>query len=178
MRERWSPVLIAMFLLLAGPGLTQAGEALRPRLGVPLTPAENAGWKINVFPDGRGLPEGRGTAKEGRAIYEAQCASCHGAKGEGHTADDLAGSTSPLNGPDPDKTIGTYWPYATTIFDMTRRSMPMQAPGSLTADQTYAVTAYLLFLNKIVAEDTVIDKTSLPQVKMPNRDGFDRIDAE
>lgn len=158
--------------------ITHAAAADAPKLGTPLSPAEAAAWDITIFPDGRGLPLGRGTAKDGRVLYDAQCASCHGAGGRGGTAEELAGSTSPLNGPDPDKTIGTYWPYATTIFDMTKRSMPMGAPGSLTDDQVYAVTAYLLFANKIIPEDFEINRESLPNVKMPNRDGFDRIDAK
>lgn len=148
-----------------------------PKLGVPLSPAASAAWDISIFPDGRGLPPGRGTARQGRVLYDAQCARCHGAGGRGGTAEELAGSSSALNGPDPDKTIGTYWPYATTIFDMTKRSMPMGAPGSLTDDQVYALTAYLLFANKIIAEDFEIDPQTLPLVKMPNRDGFDSIDA-
>lgn len=152
-------------------------EPLAPKLGAPLTPAQVAAWNISVYPDGRGLPPGRGTAKEGRIVYDTQCASCHGAGGQGATAEELAGPPSKLTGPDPDKNIGTYWPYATTIFDMTKRSMPMAAPGSLTDDQVYAVTAYLLFANRIIAEDFVIDQQTLPQVKMPNRDGFDRIDV-
>ena len=149
-----------------------------PQLGTPITSADTAAWNVSVYPDGRGLPPGRGTAKEGRLVYDAQCASCHGAGGQGGTAEELAGPPGKLTGPDPDKNIGTYWPYATTIFDMTKRSMPMQAPGSLSDDQVYAVTAYLLYANRIIAEDFEINPQSLPQVRMPNRDGFDRIDAK
>jgi S-disulfanyl-L-cysteine oxidoreductase SoxD len=165
-----------VFALLLGHTLSvHAYDA--PKLGKPLTSAQTAAWDISVFPNGKGLPPGRGTAKEGRSVYDKHCASCHGPGGRGATAEELAGSVSPLNGPDPDKTIGTYWPYATTLFDMTKRSMPMQAPGSLTDDQVYAVTAYLLFANKIIAEDFEVTETSLPAIKMPNRNGFDRIDA-
>ena len=148
-----------------------------PSLGTPLAATETAAWNISVYPDGRGLPPGRGTANEGRVIYDQQCARCHGKGGQGGTAEELAGPPSPLTGPDPGKTIGSYWPYATTIFDMTKRSMPMSAPGSLTDDQVYAVTAYLLFANGIIAQDYEINTQTLPLVKMPNRDGFDRIDA-
>ena len=154
-----------------------AHAADTPKLGTPVSPAESAAWDISIFPDGQGLPPGKGTAKEGRVVYDAQCARCHGPGGQGATAEELAGPPSALNVPDPDKNIGTYWPYATTIFDMTKRSMPMQAPGSLTDDQVYAVTAYLLFANKIIPEDFEINQQTLPKVKMPNRDGFDRIDA-
>lgn len=152
-------------------------DADTPDLGTPLSPQEVRTWDRNVFPDGRGLPKGRGTAREGRAIFEAKCQSCHGPKGRGHTAEELAGSTTALSSATPDKTIGTYWPFATTLFDFTLRAMPMDAPGSLTADETYAVTAYLLFLNGIVPEEPELTEQTLPLVKMPNRDGFDRIDA-
>ncbi len=167
--------LLAAGFVFGGAVCALSAEA--PKLGIPISPADVAAWDISVFPDGRGLPPGNGTARQGRALFDAQCARCHGAGGRGGTAEELAGSTSPLNGPDPDKTIGTYWPYATTVFDMTRRSMPMHAPGSLSNDEAYAVTAYLLFANKIIAEDFEINRESLPLVKMPNRDGFDRIDA-
>jgi S-disulfanyl-L-cysteine oxidoreductase SoxD len=169
-------VIGAAIAVLATGSVAAAGSS--PKLGVPMTPAAVAAFDISIFPDGRGLPPGKGTVKAGRAVYDAQCAKCHGAGGRGATAEELAGSTSPLDGPDPDKTIGTYWPYATTIFDMTKRSMPMQAPGSLTDDEVYAVTAYLLYANKIIAEDFEINATTLPQVQMPNRNGFDRIDAK
>jgi len=162
--------------LLALGAASLAGDA--PKLGTPLAPDELAKWNITIFPDGRGLPKGRGTAKEGRAVYDKSCASCHGPGGRGATAEELAGSTAPLTSDPPDKIIGTYWPYATTIFDVTRRSMPMQAPGSLSDDEVYAVTAYLLWANKIVREDEEINERTLPLVRMPNRDGFDWIDAQ
>ena len=169
--------------LCSGAAMTGGGGTIRladntsgPKLGTPLTPAETAAWDISVFPDGRGLPPGKGTAREGRKVYDTQCAKCHGAGGQGATAEELVGGS--LKGPEPDKTIGTYWPYATTIFDVTKRSMPMQAPGSLSDDEVYAVTAYLLFANKIIAEDVEINGKTLPLIQMPNRDGFDRIDAK
>ena len=171
--ETWAAALGAVLMLTC----TTHAEPVAPKLGVSLTPAQVSAWNISVYPDGRGLPPGRGTAKGGRVVYDTQCASCHGPGGQGATAEELAGPPSKLTGPDPDKNIGTYWPYATTIFDMTKRSMPMGAPGSLTDDQVYAVTAYLLFANKIIAEDFEIDERTLPLVVMPNRDGFDRVDA-
>ena len=124
------------------------------------------------MPDGEGLPAGRGSASEGKVIYEKQCIACHGPKGAGDSADQLAGAQMGLTSEYPEKTIGTYWPYSTTLFDMVRRSMPMTAPGSLSNDQVYAVTAYLLYLNNIIAEEDIMDAETLPQVKMPNRDGF------
>jgi S-disulfanyl-L-cysteine oxidoreductase SoxD len=172
----------AMFMrsLLAVVGVTlsavgaAAGDA--PRLGVALSAEAVASWDISVFPDGRGLPPGRGTAVQGRVIYEAKCAGCHGVGGRGATAEELVGRGS-LVGPDPEKTIGSYWPYATTIFDMTKRSMPMDAPGSLTDNEVYALTAYLLFANELISEVFEINPQTLSQVAMPNRNGFDRIEA-
>jgi cytochrome c len=128
-----------------------------PKLGRPATHEEIRAADINVFPDGSGLPPGKGTAVEGKVLYDAQCASCHGPKGTGGSAGELAGGLS-LTGPHPDKTIGTYWPYATTIFDFVRRSMPLNAPRSLSDDQQAEMYA-----------------KSLPEVKMPNRDGFVKI---
>lgn len=165
---------LAYAVFIGGSLTCSAGGS--PRLGSPLTAEAVAAWDQSVFPDGRGLPVGRGTAIEGRVIYDAQCASCHGTGGRGATAGELVGR-GPLTGPDPEQTIGSYWPYATTIFDMTKRSMPMGAPGSLSDDEVYAVTAYLLFANAIITRDFEINQQTLPLVTMPNRDGFDRIDA-
>jgi mono/diheme cytochrome c family protein len=142
-----------------------------------MTTDDVAKWCLSVFPDGRGLPEGRGTAIEGRRLFDAHCARCHGEEGRGATAEELV---APLDPPPPaggSKAIGPYWPYATTIFDFVRRSMPADAPGSLSVDQVYAITAYLLAANKIIADTDVLDARSLPAVKMPNRDKFDWIDA-
>ncbi|MGB7988291.1 MAG: cytochrome c [Candidatus Methylophosphatis roskildensis] len=147
-----------------------------PDLGQPVSEQWVAARNSSIFPDGRGLPEGRGTANDGRPIYEQKCASCHGKRGEGGSGGHLVGP-GPLTGEDADKTVGSYWPFATTIFDFTRRSMPMAEPGSLSADETYALTAYLLHLNGIVAADMELNATALPRVKMPNRDGFVWIDV-
>ena len=143
-----------------------------PNLGKPASYAVVSRWNRDVFPNGEGLPEGAGTAKAGKRIYEQQCLSCHGVEGTGGSADELAGAQHSLTDDPPDKIIGNYWPYATTIFDFIRRSMPLQAPGSLNNDEVYALTAYLLVLNGIIGKDQVINKTTLPQVKMPNRAGF------
>ena len=124
------------------------------------------------MPNGEGLPKGKGTAQEGRVVYEKHCISCHGPEGSGGTADQLAGATMGLTSDYPEKTIGTYWPYATTLYDMTRRSMPTNAPGTLTNDEVYAVTAYLLYLNRIIGEKEELNARTLPKIKMPNRNGF------
>jgi cytochrome c len=124
------------------------------------------------MPDGDGLPAGSGNAVRGRDIYEQNCLACHGDNGTGGVNDALSGGRGSLTGPQPKKTVGSYWPYATTIFDYVRRAMPYQTPGSLSSDEIYAVTAYLLFVNDIVAADTEMNAESLPRVKMPNRDNF------
>lgn len=178
MRKRnFGMALAAAAWLVAAWG--QGGETRRdsPHLGKPATESDIAAWDLSVFPDGTGLPAGRGTALEGKKLYAQHCARCHGAEGEGATADELAGGKAPLDSDYPDKNIGNYWPYATTVFDFTRRSMPMEAPGSLTADETYAITAYLLFLNGVIGEDEEMNAQTLPKVRMPNRDGFIWIDA-
>lgn len=167
---------VTAILVCLGASATLSAEG--PHLGEPISKDDLAAWQRNVFPDGTGLPDGRGNAREGRDLYKAKCAGCHGPGGRGYTAEELAGSSEPLTSAEPAKTIGTYWPYATTIFDFVRRAMPMNAPGSLTADETYAITAYLLFENKIIAEDFDINARSLPLVKMPNRDGFDLIEGK
>lgn len=158
-------------LLVGGIGAALAAPA-GPGLGQPLSIDEIAEISIHVFPDGSGLPPGRGTAAEGREIYERQCASCHGPNGTGGSAEELAGARNSLTDDPPDKTIGTYWPYATTLFDYIRRSMPLNAPRSLSVDQVYAVTAYLLFLNGIIGQDRALDEATLARIEMPNRNGF------
>ena len=146
--------------------------AERFNFGRPATQAEIAGWNIDISPDGAGLPPGHGDAKQGEAIFGAQCASCHGAHGEGKPMPRLVGGIGTLRDKKPEKTVGSYWPYATTLFDYVRRSMPLNAPQSLTPDEVYAVSAYVLFLNGVVAQDTILDADSLAKIKMPNRDGF------
>ncbi len=133
---------------------------------------EIAAIDIDVTPDGRGLPAGRGTADAGKVVYAARCVTCHGATGKEGPQDVLVGGQGTLASPKPLKTIGSYWPYSTIVFDYVRRAMPFDHPGTLTTDDVYAVTAYVLYLNAIVGEHDVIDQTTLPKVKMPNRDGF------
>jgi len=144
-----------------------------PGLGHTISPEEIAMWDISVFPDGEGLPEGVGNVKDGEVIYKNKCIACHGENGLGTaTGDQLAGAKMELTSEYPEQTIGSYWPYATTVFDVVRRSMPMTAPGTLTNNEVYAVTAYLLYLNNLIAKDVVMDASTLPKVKMPNEDGF------
>jgi S-disulfanyl-L-cysteine oxidoreductase SoxD len=146
-------------------------------IGRVATPDEIKKIDIDVMPDGRGLPEGKGTVAEGAKVYAAKCASCHGANGQGGSADRLVDRESGKNwdfatNPKLVKTVGNYWPYATTLYDYTQRAMPFMQPGTLTADETYSLVAYILALNKIVPEDAVMSRTTLPAVKMPSRDRF------
>jgi cytochrome c len=136
------------------------------------TPQEIAGWNIDSSPDGAGLPPGHGGVGQGEAIFTEKCASCHGSHGEGKPMDRLVGGIGTLRDKKPEKTVGSFWPYATTLFDFVRRAMPLNAPQSLTPDEVYAVSAYLLFLNGIVAQDAVLDADNLAKIKMPNRNGF------
>ncbi|MGQ0658911.1 MAG: c-type cytochrome [Chromatiales bacterium] len=149
-----------------------------PHLGKPASKEDIAAWTISIYPDGQGLPPGKGTAAEGKPLFAQKCAGCHGTEGLGGTAEELAGGNQPLDSEYPDKNVGTYWPYAPTVFDFTWRAMPMDAPGSLAADETYAITAYLLYLNGIIGETEEINAQTLAKVKMPNRDGFIWIDAK
>jgi len=141
-------------------------------LGKAASSAEIAAWKIDVEPDGKNLPPGSGAVSEGSKIFAASCASCHGAGGSGGIAPRLVGGVGTLDTAHPIKTVGSYWPYATTVFDYIRRAMPFTHPQSLTNDQVYALVAYILHQNKIVSVNAVMDKTTLPAVKMPNRNGF------
>lgn len=151
-----------------------AGSQEGPNLGIEATPEEIAGWDISIGADGDGLPVGSGTPSDGAAIFAAKCAGCHGLQGEGLLNDQLVGGHGSLATDNPAKTIGSYWPYATTIFDYVRRAMPYQTPHTLTDDEAYAVTAHLLHLNGIIQADDVIDAQTLPAIEMPNRDSFDR----
>jgi cytochrome c len=162
-------------LTLIGTSVAAGENPEGPGLGRPAPAALIAAWDIDVMPDGAGLPPGRGDARQGERLYGEQCQSCHGERGLGDSGDQLAGAKMGLTGEWPEKTIGTYWPYATTLFNFIRRAKPMQAPGSLSNDEVYALTAYLLHLNGIVSADAVMGAQSLPGVVMPNRDGF--IDA-
>lgn len=128
--------------------------------------------RIRVASDGSNLPTGRGTAAEGETLYVANCMRCHGLAGAGKPADRLVGGVGSLAEPRPIKTVGSYWPRATTIFDYVRRAMPYDRPGSLGNDQVYAITAYLLAENQIIDAQTEMNATTLPRVEMPNQNGF------
>jgi len=167
MRSRFVAAAVALILL------SSAALAEGPELGRVATPDEIASWDISVGPDGTGLPSGRGTPKQGEAVYAQKCAACHGEKGAGKPNDQLVGGRGSLSGDQaPVKTVGSFWPYATTLFDYIRRAMPLNAAKSLSDDEVYAVCAYLLQFNGIIGEDNAMDAQTLPQVQMPNRDGF------
>jgi S-disulfanyl-L-cysteine oxidoreductase SoxD len=155
-------------------GVSAASTADNPHFGKPITEADIAPWDISIGPDGVGLPPGSGTPAQGAVVYSDHgCAACHGDKGSGGLAGPLVGG-GPLNDPNHEaaKLIGNYWPYATTIFDFVRRAMPWQQPKTLTNDEVYALTAYVLALNKIIGDNDVMNAETLPKVRMPNRDGF------
>lgn len=131
-----------------------------------------AGWDIDVRPDGQGLPEGSGSVQQGEAVYERHCMHCHGPFGQDPGWHIIAGGIGTLDSGAPLRTVGSYWPHATTLFDYTRRAMPYDRPHQLEADELYAVTAYVLHLNELLDFDAVLDAESLPRVEMPNVDGF------
>ena len=153
-------------------GTVQQSSAPGPALGRVATADEVKAWSISIPPSGVGLPAGSGSVQQGIAVYTAKCAVCHGDKGTGKPADALAGGNGTLASADAVRTVGSYWPYATTLFDYVRRAMPVTAPMSLSNDEVYAVTAYMLNINGIVPADAVMNAQSLPQVNMPNRGGF------
>jgi mono/diheme cytochrome c family protein len=161
-------VLIAFFCVAA----ISVFAADAPHFGVPADPARVKAWDISVAPDGAGLPPGKGSVAEGAQVYSAKCQSCHGPNGEGKPADRLTGGIGSLTSPQPVKTVASYWPYATTLFDYIRRAMPVTAPRSLTDAETYSLVAYILSVDGIVKKNAVLDAKSLPKIKMPNRDGF------
>lgn len=153
--------------------LSPAALAEGPELGRVATPDEIASWDISVDPSGAGLPPGNGTPKQGEAVYAEKCIACHGEKGVGKPNDQLVGGRGSLTGDQtPIKTVGSFWPYPTTLFDYVRRAMPLGAPKSLSDDEVYAVAAYILHLNGVIGEAEVMDAQTLPKVQMPNRDGF------
>jgi cytochrome c len=165
---------MSRWIAAASIGLAYTGpcDAQSPMLGEPVSEAELADIDYVVLPDGRGLPPGSGTAVEGKDVYARHCMACHGASGADGINDRLVGGHGTIDSARPEKTVGSYWPYATTLFDYIRRAMPYQKPGSLSADEVYGVTAYVLFLNDIVDENERLNARTLPAVKMPNRKNF------
>jgi cytochrome c len=162
MRKSFALVPIA-FMFVAG----MASAADTPGLGKPISEADLALWDISVGPDGKGLPPGSGTAAQGATIFAQKCEVCHGKGGNGGTNSVLIPTPGKT-----ERTMALYVPNATTVFDFTRRAMPWPTPKTLTADETYALTAFILAGNKIIGESDVMNPQTLPQVKMPNRDGF------
>ena len=158
-----------LLLCLAG-----ALQAQTPGLGRALTPDEVRKLDITVAPNGAGLPAGSGSVAVGAAVFTQKCQGCHGAQGSGKPQDQLTGGVGSLASGKAVKTPVSYWPSATTLFDYIRRAMPYTAPQSLTNDEVYAVTAYLLSIDGVVAKEEVLDAKTLPAVKMPNKDGFVR----
>ncbi|HEY5775462.1 MAG TPA: c-type cytochrome [Xanthomonadales bacterium] len=175
-------VYIAVFLtaiLAATPVVAEVGGY---GIGTPATPEEIAGWDIDIRPDGKGLPPGSGSVEDGEMLYEEKCASCHGSFGEGvGRYPVLAGGVGTLTDERPDRTVGSYWPYASTLWDYIHRAMPFPQPHSLTDDEVYAITAYVLNLNDLVDDDFVLTADNLASIEMPNKDGFffdDRPDTQ
>jgi len=169
-RKASSVVAVLLFCAAFMPGaLATPGDY---GLGQPATQAEINAWNIDVSPDGDNFPPGSGSVAQGQEVYATHCAACHGAQGQGGPYDKLVGGQGTLDTKAPVKTVGSYWPYATTVFDYIHRAMPFNAPGTLSNDQVYAVTAYVLYMNGIVPSSAVMDAKSLAAVKMPNRDNF------
>jgi cytochrome c len=161
--------IAAPTLLLALVGL---GSAQSPNLGKPISQEDLAPWDLSIGPDGAGLPPGSGTVQQGAAVFAEKCQACHGEKGAGQPNDRLIGGQGTLASDRPVKTVGSYWPYATTLFDYIRRAMPLNQSKSLSNAEVYAAAAYLLNLNGIIPDDAVMNAQTLAKVMMPNRVGF------
>ena len=166
-----SAVLASLFVFMFVFTFTFA-SAQQPNLGKPISEADVAAWDISILPDGTGLPPGSGTAEQGSKIFAAKCAVCHGENAKGGTAAALVGGEPLTSGIETAKTVANFWPYATTIFDFTRRAMPWPRPRTLTNEEVYALTAFILAQNRIVGAGDVMNAQTLPKVRMPNRDGF------
>jgi cytochrome c len=168
MREFYIAAFAVVALACAIPAQAQS----RYVIGRAATPAEIAGWNIDIDRYGNNLPPGSGSVSHGREVFDQQCAACHGAKGEGGVGDRLVGGQGTLATSRPVRTVGSYWPYAPTLFDYIRRAMPQNAPQSLSNDDVYAVSAYILNLNGLLAADATLDARTLSEIKMPNRKMF------
>jgi len=165
----WFKAIATLALALNAAGAL----AETPRLGQPVTEADVAAWDISVMPDGSGLPPGSGTPAQGARVYAEKCSGCHGDNGRNPVAAGAGPMVGgPISGIDGPKTIGSFYGYSTIVFDFVRRAMPFNMPRTLTNDEVYAVTAYLLAINKIIGEEDAMNAETLPRVKMPNRDNF------
>ena len=164
--------MLAAPLLATALAVAAHAESGKFGLGRVPTDKEIAGWNIDIGRDGEGLPPGSGSVQEGRALFAEKCAACHGEKGEGGVGDKLVGGQGTLASAKPVKTVGSFWPYAPTLFDYIRRAMPMNAPQSLSNQEVYALAAFILNLNGLVPDNATLDAKSLAAIKMPNRDGF------
>jgi S-disulfanyl-L-cysteine oxidoreductase SoxD len=162
-------VIVVLWLAAAVP---LAAQSPTYSVGRPPTPEEIRGLGAAIAPDGAGLPEGSGTVAAGRELFAAQCSRCHGPNGEGNVGPILVGGQGTLASPKPLKTVGSYWPYATTLWDYINRAMPFDQPGLLKPPEVYAAVAYILNLNGIIRADQIVDTKSLPKIVMPNRNGF------
>ena len=166
--KRLIPGVAASILLLGA----AAAQSPHYKVGTAPTEEQIKAWSITILPDGTGLPEGKGTAAEGKDVYDRRCSECHGNKAQGADSVPLIGGKGSLASPKPLKTVTSYWPYATTVWDYVNRAMPFDTPGVLTNDQVYAVVAYVLFLDGMVEENQELNRETLPKIQMPNRDGF------
>ena len=169
---RWREVCGVVLTILFGAWGSGAQAQSPYGIGRLATAAEIAGWNIDIGRDGSNLPKESGSVSHGREVFAQQCASCHGDKGEGGLGNRLVGGQGTIATAKPIRTVGSYWPYAPTLFDYIRRAMPQNAPQSLSDEDVYAVSAYILNLNGLVGTDATLDAKSLAAVKMPNRDRF------
>jgi cytochrome c len=165
--------LLSSAAILAACGVALGQTAALKNLGRAPTEEEIRAWDIAISTDGKELPPGRGMAKDGAPIYADKCARCHGATGqEGQLGPRLVGGKGTLDTLQPVMTVGSYWPFATTVWDYIHRAMPRMKEGSLSADEVYSLTAFLLYKNGIIEKNDVMDAKSLPKIQMPNRNGF------
>ncbi len=166
------PIALAMIIngVCLMNGVPSYAEEQSPNLGTPIS-EQQAGSSI-IWPDGRGLPAGQGSVSEGKRLYQVHCLACHGVSGQDGVNDVLAGGHVDADSVPLVRTVGSYWPYATTLFDYVRRSMPYRAPGSLQPDEVYSLVAFLLYLNQVVEEDAEMDATTLQAIELPNKIRF------
>src|SRR6202140_2488535 len=170
MRTREFYAATLAIVTMAGAASAQAQSPYG--IGRAASPAEIAGWNIDIDRYGNNLPPGSGSVSHGHEVFDQQCSACHGAKGEGGVGDQLVGGQGTLATPKPIRTVGSYWPYAPTLFDYIRRAMPQNAPQSLSNEDVYAVSAYILYLNGLLPAEATLDAKSLSAIKMPNRNMF------